>query len=297
MNRRPEPAPGRDKYLPDDLSPILKRLSAPRLANDSTTKVFLEAGRSRLFRELLRQPQEETDEEGSKARKREPGMFSWLSRNEVILEAESKSDAGASIEQHKYRWRSMEDYIEDVFSFSLYEGLWKPHFEIADHFSEHLSEAPNLAVVASHTAHADMRQMLGNPATRLVLIAAAVSDRYPYMKEVMGEVHRAVNQHWSKLYEEVISVRGMRLRSSGLDVHELAEILSALAFGLTARGIIDPRVVFTDEARQETLLGKAALALLVGCADSGDGLPLAERVNQVAQGAGGHECPHCGGSI
>jgi hypothetical protein len=64
---------------------------------------------------------------------------------------------------------------------------------------------------------------------------------------------------------------------------DLTDILTALAEGIGMRMLADPDAQLVDHERQQSLLGKAALAIAAACIDTGDGKSLEELLAPLAQ--------------
>lgn len=68
-----------------------------------------------------------------------------------------------------------------------------------------------------------------------------------------------------------------------ISVQEVSDILQALVDGISVRMAADPNASLVDHERRRSLLGKAALAIIAACVDSGDGLTLEEFADLVSR--------------
>ena len=120
-----------------------------------------------------------------------------------------------------------------------------------------------------------------NPAYRVALLAAAATAQNSQAAMVTSDMYRLRGEARKKFCEQIIETRGMKLRPD-VSVQEVSDILQALVDGVCVRMAADPDASLVDHERRRSLLGKAALAIIAACVDSGDGLALEEFANLVA---------------
>jgi hypothetical protein len=275
----------------EDLSLVLKRLMATcqrktdaarrRLANSSLTKEYLEAGLQLIATQCkAKEPADITDTASKEAGR---PFFEWLSRSLVVGEVSNRLGIQATDGSLRDRWYEHPDYIEDLLSYALWSRHWSLHVSNAQESKDLLASDPDFVRAIHLVAYKDLCVLLDNPAYRVSLIAAAVADRDPTVKEAVGESYRVVGESWQNLYEETLTARGLKLRP-GVSFADLTDILTALAEGIGMRMLSDPNATVVDHERKESLLGKAALAIAAACIDSGDGKSLEELVGLLGEG-------------
>ena len=286
----PEPRMSYEWPGTDDLSIVLKRImdwrystrktreGRVKLANNEMTRELLEAG-MRLVTDQFKpgQPpnQDEPIDDASP-------FFEWLSIARVTAEvANGSKGLQATDEIFRDRWPHRAGYIEDLLACSLWARHWSLHISMAAESKELLTTGSDFVQAIHQIAYNDLRVVLDSPAYRISLIAAAMADRNPTIHDVMGDTYKLVTETWASLYQATLEARGLRLRP-GISLTELTDMLTALAEGIGLRLITDPNAGLIDHERQQSLLGKAALALAVGCFDTGDGLSLEELVGLMA---------------
>jgi hypothetical protein len=281
----------------DDLSLILTRVvrsrkskeAAKRLANSPETRAYLDAG-LRLIAEQLTAPTAELEDEDLNSRNRP--FFAWLSRKKIIEEAEraetERSRAKKTIindGNFRDRWEYQPEYIEDLLAYSLWSVHWSPHVTTARDSAEALVGGEDLAAAIHEVAYLDMNNVLDNPAYRVSIIGSAMADRDTRAREVVTQTYQLLLDSWKKLYIETIESRGLTLRPD-VSVDDLANMLAALADGIGLRIIAErDNVNLIDHAKRQSLLGKAAMALMVSCVDAGDGLSLEDVVRMFTAGS------------
>ena len=66
-----------------------------------------------------------------------------------------------------------------------------------------------------------------------------------------------------------MKARGLKLRP-GLAIDDFSDIVGAIADGLIMRAIGDPEARVIDHDQRRTLLGKAILAMIIGCVEQAE---------------------------
>lgn len=280
-----------DEYwsLEGDLSPVLKRLMSresstrktkearKRLANHPLTKEYLDAG-MRLLSEQFNAVHAEADDE---AWRRPSPFFSWLSEQKVIDEVSRAGRQRGNQGTFSDRWPYRDFYVEDLLTYSLWVEHWGETDAIAREAILKLSGQSSLAGTIHEAAYRVSSAKLANQHTRLFMIATAIADRYPELKNNMREIFRAADTQWLPVYETLFRVNGLTLRPD-VTFQDIADILEALAGGLAVFAVCDPDSHFLGHDTRTSLLGKAAIGLLMAFADTGDGKTLDEAIDQVA---------------
>jgi hypothetical protein len=80
---------------------------------------------------------------------------------------------------------------------------------------------------------------------------------------------RASYEPWKQLYGAVLSSRKLQFRA-GITLDEFADMLNALAVGTRLHAVGEQNAQVIDHDSRRSLLGKAALALILGCVEGTD---------------------------
>jgi len=303
MGNDPEEGHPLKRQLPypynQDLSKVLRGLKRNpitrrrRQANDPVTAAYLYAAIQLIRRHLgpgaIRTPGDAEEPDSV-----ERPLLGFLSQRAVAAEVNHNPApfhrAGSSSTLRK-RWEPQSNFIADVLRF----GLWPWHYpaahldEMADAKDEVL-RGPDPVRGLHRLCYWDLTRMLDTPMFRLGLIAAAEAEGDPVIGEAVSGRYRENTPLWKQFYREFLQARGLRLRP-GITLDDCADLLGAVADGLTMRALADPAAHVVDRARQRCLLGTAALALIAGClerSDRDDSLSLEEaaRAMMSAHSAG-----------
>ena len=274
----------------DDLSQILTRVvrsrksreAAKRLANSPETRAYLDAG-LRLIAEQLTAPTAEPEDGDLNSRNRP--FFAWLSRKKVLEETERAATARAQAMKiiindgnFRDRWEYQPEYIEDLLAYSLWTVHWSGHVTTAQDSAAALTTGEDLADAIHELAYLEMRNVVNNPAHRVSVIGSAMADRDARAREMVAQTYQILLASWKQLYIDTIEARGLTLRPD-ISIDDLANMLAAMADGIGLRLIAErDDTNLIDHAKRRSLLGKAAMALVVSCVDAGDGLSLDELV-------------------
>jgi hypothetical protein len=264
----------------EDLSPVLsglmraarRKTDAGRkvLANDELTREYLEAGRRLIDAQLG--PAEGADPE-------DRPLFRWLSQRAVIDEVTRSGERLHGSEgTFRDRWPYQPDFIRDVLSYSLRGAHWQ---EIADRTAEardRLADAEDVVRAVHDAAYQDLVVSQNSPAMRTWLIGAAMAARDEIARSTVQEMYRISTQAWQDSYEKAAAARGLKPRA-GLTIEDLNFIMTAVTEGMQVRLMVEDDGRVFDHERRTSLLGTAALALLVACFDHlDDGLSLEDLV-------------------
>jgi hypothetical protein len=278
----------------EDLSAVLSCLTSwysgtrktqtarDKLANHPLTREYLDAG-LRLITEQFRPEERRTDDRQDGLAK-QSAFFDWLSAQKVIDEVERGGRMRGNHGTFEDRWPYKDYYIQDLLSYCLWARHWAREAEIAEEFARPLAAGEDFPQAVHDAAYWSYRAQLANASTRVWLIAAAVSDRYPTIKQALAEVHDEAISTWLPVYQAVVTGRRLRLRP-GVTLEDLIEIISALVTGITLRAGTEPAPSLVDHERRRSLLGTAAIAVLASCIDPGDGRTIEEAIAELIQPA------------
>jgi hypothetical protein len=276
---------------PHDLSLVLKRLmsresstrrtreSRQRLANHPLTEEYLKAGLELIAEQFEASADESGDDEEPWSSPSE--FLSWISVQKVIDKATSAGRQRGNQGTFNDRWPYRDYYIEDLLSYSLWSVHWSSNVSIAAKSADQLAAGIDLVSAVHEAAYLVSRVKIENPVSRFFIIAAAISDRYPELKEPLARTYREVDEQWIIIYREMLAGRNLKLRPD-VTIRDLADTFSALAAGLAIHAVFDPDLDFTDDDRRQSFLGKAVLAVLAGCIDTGDGRSVTDLVQELA---------------
>jgi hypothetical protein len=251
-----------------------------RLAESDLTTEYLEAGLRLIaaqFGEARHDPGDGIHEPSTPS-----VFFGWLSEQKVIDEVNRSGRLHGSQGTFEDRWKYRDFYIEDLLVYTLWEGHWSDRAYIAEEATGSMAGDADLVDAVHEVAYQEVQSALNSDNSRISLITNAISDRYPEMKYAMRDVHRMMLDTWMEVYEVMLDKHGLRLRP-GTTSRTVAEILSALSVGISICINFDRSKNLIDDERRRTLLGEAALTLLAGCIDSGDGKSAEELVRDLTR--------------
>lgn len=203
-------------------------------------------------------------------------LLNFLSQREVAREVGHNPPPllrRGSVATLRQLWPRHAHFIADVLRF----GLEASHFP-AKH-KEEAAEATRAVLSGPEPVRGLQRlcfwyinRLLATPAFRLELVAVAEADGDPVITEAIFERHRQNASAWREPCEKFLSAHGLRLRH-GVTLEDCGVILTALAEGLAVRALGDPSAPVVDFTRQRSLLGTAAMMMIMSCvvmADGGD---------------------------
>jgi len=282
--------------LPDpykrNLEQVLGRLNLGKtgkqeeLANDKVTASYLAAGMRIIERHMGPGAQRTAARPEDKSAVERP-LLSILSQREVAAEVANNPDPFHRIGSDatlRSRWKFQSDFIADLLRF----GLWAVHYPASNY--ERLAHETEEAISGEGFASAihkiccwDLVGYMDMPMFRLQLVAAASSEGDGVIQEAISERYAETTGRWKIIYKKFLKARGLQPRP-GISVDECADLLAAIAEGLTLRRMGDPTAKVVDEDRERSLLGTAVLALIRGCfepMDKPDGLTLEQAVHEM----------------
>jgi hypothetical protein len=284
-----------DRVTPDqdDLSLVLKRLmsrgsstrkrpeSRRRLANSPLTREYLEAG-LRLLARQFEPMAHDSDEDNDEPQAPSP-FFSWLSAQKVIDEVMRGGRLSGNQGTFEDRWPYRDYFIEDLLAYGLWAKNWSARAAIAQEVAESLSAGTDVVQEVYQACDREYREAVASPSAKLWLIANTIAERYPEMKEAMGDVRQAMDSEWVPVCELFLANSGLRLRPD-VTPEKLIQIFAALVTGISLRlnTYADDAI---DRAQQQSLLGDAVLAVLAGSIDTGDGKSVTELISGLTSAA------------
>ncbi len=264
----------------DDLGDVLGHLNRStrggqrQLANHPLTRAYLEAGLRLLEAEFFAEP---ADDE-----RPEPRPFLGMSRDQVVKEVAhgppelpQQGNPGSL----RDRWPYFSDYLADLIRYALRADRWGDHTELAEQAATAVGD-DNLSAVAHEIAYRQLGVMTDDTATRFQFLVTAFADRDPVVAGALSSIYHEITDAWRPVLAELLRTRGLPLRP-GLSLDDLTVILAAVAGGLAARTIGDRETPVRDDERRRSLLGSAALAVVIACIDPGDGETLEEAADRM----------------
>jgi len=249
------------------------------LANDELTREYLEAGRRLIDAELAPTP-----DPGSEER----ALFRWLSQRAVIDEvAKNGNRLRGSEGTFRDRWPYQPDFIRDVFAYTLRGAHWQAFVDRTASSRDRLADAEDVVKAVHEAAYEDLTVSLRSPANRAWLIGAAMAERDEIARNTLREMYQISTRAWQDAYEKAAASRGLRPRK-GLTIEDLNYIITAVSEGIQVRLMVEEDGIALDHERRTSLLGVAALALLIAGFDHlDDGLSLEEFVRAAVGPATG----------
>lgn len=276
-----------------DLSRILRSLARVKLAareilaNSPVTAAYLAAGMALVERRLC--PVTERTSAVSGCKKSISRLLSFVSQREVVKEVannDARFPRKGSVPTLRCTWKYHSDFIADLLRF----GLSAIHYPAA-----RLSKMKELTdgaisgeefVSSIHKiCYLDLDSYLKIPMFRLQLVATASGEGDEVIQEAIAERYAETTGQWKIIYGRFLQARGLRARP-GISLDVCADLLSAVAEGLALRQMADPTAQVIDHGREHSLLGTAALALILGCfepSNTAGGLSLEQAVREMVR--------------
>ena len=275
---------GRTKDSIDEIVTHVNRAhsrSRQALAKDDLTIAYLDAGR-RLFEKQVSGELEPNDNDPS-----EHPLFRWMTRDSVFAEVRRGPDAlprQPSEGSFRDRWRSKGDYVADLIAYLYWTAHWALHHKLATEAASQLLDAETpFAEAIEEVAYMDLELTIDSQYSGTFRAQATLQPSATEGNAVgagMRELYREGLLTWGATYQRLLNGRGMRLRP-GISVEDFAVILTAVAEGLSVRGMVDGKDRVRDSATRTSLLGMAGMAILSAFVDPGDGRTLSQVVNDL----------------
>ncbi|ACL42401.1 hypothetical protein Achl_4450 (plasmid) [Pseudarthrobacter chlorophenolicus A6] len=257
-----------------DLSGIvtnLKRVRAQsrmKLANDSLTRAFLDAALS-LTEDLFSAPSVAGDEEVR------PTM-SYLSKPKVLSRAQQDHAHLVPTEaKFRDRWAAHQHFLADFIAYALTARHWSLQIALADRSAELLTSGADFSKAVHEVAYEDLKLVLDLPAYRFQLLAVASSAADSVASDALSSMYSTLSDAWCQLYVRVFDHYGVRFRK-GVSIEMFNIILQSTAEGLGMRLLAGVDEPILNHEEKSSLLGTAALALMLAFLDAGDDLTLEE---------------------
>lgn len=255
------------------MTPVLRNLAGQRkhpeakrkLANHPVTRLFLKAGVSIYSAG--------------------PMHMGAVTKPRILAEAQridEQQGTNHTPNEAKFRdrWRYIDEYRADLFSYCLSLQHWSLHVEDADDLHARLSRGPSLYDAIQNVAYQDLRYILENDFSKIPFLIALSVHHDPVARKAIKTTNLELRRIWGRLCGAVLDTRGLRLRP-GRTMDELADLLVILADGIAFRLLADEDCGLIDHDERGSLLGKGAAALVAGFIDPGDGKPLKEILDRL----------------
>jgi len=262
-----------------DLSGIvtnLKRVRARsrmKLANDSLTRAFLDAALG-LTEDLFSAPSVAGDEEVR------PTM-SYLSKPKILNKTQQNHPNLVPTEaKFRDRWAAHQHFLADFISYALTARHWSLQIALARRSEELLTSGADFSKAVHEVAYEDLKLVLDLPAYRFQLLAVASSAADTVASDALSSMYATLSDAWCKLYVRVFDHYGVRFRP-GVSIEMFNIILQSTAEGLGMRLLAGVDEPILNHQEKSSLLGTAALALMLAFLDAGDGMTLED----LAEGA------------
>ncbi|MDQ0618256.1 hypothetical protein [Arthrobacter globiformis] len=269
----PNPHAGSPFPNPDlDLSDVITNLrrvrvaSRKKLANDDLTRAFLDAALKLTEDLFVRAPS--NNDEGVR-----PTM-SYLSRPKVL--AKTQQDHGHLVPtggKFRDRWASQQHFLADFISYALRARHWSLHIALAGRSKELLTKGENFSKSVHQLAYEDLMLVLDLPAYRFQLLAVASAEADTVASTALSAMYATLSQAWCDLYSNVFNHYGVSFRP-GLTLEMFNIILQSTAEGMGMRLLAGVKEPLVNHEEKSSLLGTAALALMLAFLDTGDNMTL-----------------------
>ncbi|WP_369046125.1 hypothetical protein [Sinomonas sp. P10A9] len=242
-----------------------------RLANSDLTRAFLNAA-LRLTDQAFTSGDEELVE-GTRQ------TLSYLSRPRVVSRAQHDyPDLVPTEAKFRDRWAGQQDFIDDFISYALVVRQVSLKTALGRVLEAGGAENGDTSEILHRIAYEGAVLVLELPAFRLQLLTIASASAHPMVSRGVKGMYASLTAAWFGLYERVLAAAGLELRP-GVTAEEFAIVLEAMGEGLGLRLLAELDEPLVDHAAQRSLLGKAALGLMLGFVDNGDGMTLDAAVN------------------
>ncbi|KAA0975963.1 hypothetical protein ACIGB6_00095 [Paeniglutamicibacter gangotriensis] len=272
------PEPTEDLYGSEIVTNVSGRsaLTRKRLANGRETRAFLDAAldlTSELFTPALSESLLDTDEDDA------PPVMSYLSRRKVLAKAKFNCGADFPLSENmmRHRWSTHGDFLADFVSYALADKHWSLQVALSRHTEELLAGGEDFSKAVHRVAYEDLKLILEIPAYRFQLLAVASSQADAASALAVKRMYKNLSQVWLALYTRVLDHHGFTFRP-GVTAEDFNILMQAMAEGLGLRLLSNVDEPLLDDENKTSLLGTAALALLMALVDPGDGLTIEQAI-------------------
>lgn len=239
-----------------------------RLANSALTRAFLNAAMG-LSDDLF--AGDDDLAEGV------PQSLAHLSRPRVVARAQKDyPDLVPTEAKFRDRWAGQQDFIDDFIAYALVVRRVNLGAAI-EQLSLESPAGEDLPAALHRIGYAGALLVLQLPGFRLQLLTIASASAHTLVSRALKDMYREVTRSWFGLYERVLASAGLALRRD-VTAEEFSIMLEALGEGLGLRLLADLEEPLVDHGERRSLLGKAALGLILGFMDDGDGLGVEDSV-------------------
>jgi hypothetical protein len=216
-------------------------------------------------------------------------IFGWLSDNKVVAEAQTEGPLLdgklPTKDMLRWQWKHHADYLRALISHIMDLYHWDWHTDIMDESAlllvdENDRDESSLVKAIKIVCYSNLKALIDNPVQRIMPIATVMISKDPRSLEDRARLYEKVSEQWTELFDATFDAHNINLRP-GVDVQDAADILTALADGLAMRQTGDPNAQVIDRRTGDSLLGKAAMMMLLAGTDPGDHLTLEKALRQV----------------
>lgn len=253
-----------------DLTPILRNLAGQRgtpeaqkrLANDPTTRLFLDAGVTVLSSHA--------------------GTISGplVLKEAARLDKERRTYLAPNDAKFRDRWPFIKKFQADLLSFCLAQYHWSLHLTDESRITKELAEPASFYDAVQNVSYHDLSHKLDQGVSRAAVLASLAAGNDPESSQAIRETNLELRAKWESVCTQVYGQRGMRLRP-GSAFEQLADLLVILADGIAFRALPDKDSGLIDRDRRASLFGVGAAALFAGLADQGDGKSLKQVLDDL----------------
>lgn len=193
----------------------------------------------------------------------------------------AKAEKTPSVGGMKHPWPTFALFLGDLARYALHERYSLTAGMLDQATRTALHDAPSFSKVVEKVAYRDMAVVYADETSaRFQHLANALTDFHGQIREALSGIYEHSFRYWREVYSELLDARGASLRP-GISIDDLTIILNAIAQGLSLRhiGATDGKVI--NHRDRSSVLGKAALLVIAGAVDPGDGRPVADLADEL----------------
>jgi hypothetical protein len=163
---------------------------------------------------------------------------------------------------YRSTWASHDDYLNDLLSFLFHAMNYDPQYGAElETRGDWLSDDLDFVGAVDRAAFHEILAVCRMPLFRLQLIVCATADRNDGIHDTIASNYAGALEPWSKVYEQTIASRGLRLRK-GITLEQFTNILAAIIEGFAIRQLGDPGAGVLQDDSGANLAGMALLAMM-----------------------------------